>query len=382
MSDDTREILRRHLRPGTRVAVADGAGMPMSLLAPLADVAAEIGDISLLLGWCLEQPFDAEPTMFADVRAIMGGFGLGSWIQSGAVHYVPCRLRAVPSLVSGPLRPDVLLMSLRPGVRGWEWGTEVSWMAAALEQGPLLIVEENEGLPATTVEAPLPYGRGTVASRVDREPLELAMAPVSEVTRSVAQNLRQWITPGVRLQYGPGPIADALIEILDCPVHVHSGMLTQGVLTLHERGLLLSDPITTYVAGDQPFYRWADGRGITQRVEATHRPSAVGPLIAMNAALEIDELGQVNVQGSLHRPVSGMGGHPDFAMLGAISEGGLSIIALPSRRGDRSTLVDRLSGPVSTPRIDVDVVVTDRGSADLRGRDDAERRDLLRDLWS
>lgn len=382
MSEDPREILRRHLRPGMRVAVADGAGMPLSLLEPLAEVAAEVGDISLLLGWCLEQPFAAEPTMFADVRTIMGGFGLGPWIQAGLVGYVPCRLRAVPALVEGPLRPDVLLMAVRPSDRGGEWGTEVSWMAAAAERAPLVIVEENDALPATTVLPPLAPDRSVVGSRVSRSPLEFTTPAPTEATRAIAEHLLGWIPEGVRLQYGPGPVADALIELLDRPVHVHSGMLTDGVMTLAERGLLLSTPLTTYVTGSPDFYRWADGRGLTDRLESTHRLSSGPPLVAINAALEIDETGQVNVQGSADRPVSGMGGHPDFSMMGAISEGGLSIMALPSRRGTRSSLVEELSGPVSTPRIDVDVVVTDRGSADLRGRTDAERRVLLRDLWS
>jgi acyl-CoA hydrolase len=37
---------------------------------------------------------------------------------------------------------------------------------------------------------------------------------------------------------------------------------------------------------------------------------------------------------------------------------------------------------VSTPRCDVDVVVTEHGVADLRGLDDRERERVLRDLWS
>lgn len=382
MDDDPRVVLRRHLRPGMRVAVGDGAGMPMSLLDPLAEVAAEVGDISLLLGWCLQEPFTSEPDAFSDIRAFMGGFGLGPWITSGLVNYVPCRLRGIPALVAGPLRPDVLLLSLRRSDRGWEWGTEVSWMAAALDQSPILIVEHNSALPRTTAQPAVPIDDVTVASSVHRSPLVLPAAPVTEAARSVARNLLPWIPEGSRVQLGPGPIAQALVDQLDRPIHVHTGMLTDCVVTLDERGLLLGDPMTTYVSGEPGLYLWADGRSITHRVETTHRLPDVPPLIAINSALEIDELGQVNVQGSPRRQISGMGGHPDFAMLGAISAGGLSVIAIPSDRGPHSTLVEGLSGPVSTPRIDVDVVVTDRGSADLRGRTDDERRRMLWELWA
>jgi acyl-CoA hydrolase len=44
-------------------------------------------------------------------------------------------------------------------------------------------------------------------------------------------------------------------------------------------------------------------------------------------------------------------------------------------------LVDRLSAPVSTSRSDVDVVVTEHGSADLRGLTDSERIVALREIW-
>jgi acyl-CoA hydrolase len=61
--------------------------------------------------------------------------------------------------------------------------------------------------------------------------------------------------------------------------------------------------------------------------------------------------------------------------------GGLSIIAVSSSHKGRSTLVRRLSRPVSTPSQDVDVVVTERGSVDLRGLSRAERGAALLDLW-
>jgi acyl-CoA hydrolase len=55
----------------------------------------------------------------------------------------------------------------------------------------------------------------------------------------------------------------------------------------------------------------------------------------------------------------------------------MSIIALRSTtKSGRSTIVSQVA-VVSTPRCDVDVVVTEHGVADLRGVDDAERADRL-----
>jgi Acetyl-CoA hydrolase/transferase C-terminal domain len=54
------------------------------------------------------------------------------------------------------------------------------------------------------------------------------------------------------------------------------------------------------------------------------------------------------------------------------SRGGLSIVALPSMSGGKSTIVPPPEA-ISTSRCDVDVIVTEHGVADLRGANPAER---------
>jgi acyl-CoA hydrolase len=67
-----------------------------------------------------------------------------------------------------------------------------------------------------------------------------------------------------------------------------------------------------------------------------------------------------------------MGGHPDFCAAASRAPDGLSIIALRSTHRGRSTIVPQVE-TVSTPRCDVDVIVTEHGVADLRALDDTER---------
>ena len=104
-------------------------------------------------------------------------------------------------------------------------------------------------------------------------------------------------------------------------------------------------------------------------------------MIAVNTAIEIDAVGQVNVEGVGEKVVGGIGGHPDYCAAAAMSRRGLSIIAVPSTLGGRSPLVDQLSRPVSTPAYDVEVIVTESGHADLRGADWAQRRRLIGELF-
>jgi hypothetical protein len=61
------------------------------------------------------------------------------------------------------------------------------------------------------------------------------------------------------------------------------------------------------------------------------------------------------------------------------SKGGKSIIAATSTaaHGKISRIVPRLQGPVTTPRIDTHYVVTEFGSANLKGRSSTERAHAL-----
>jgi len=384
MSRSAAEVIASHLRPGGRIAVADGAGMPMSLAAPLAEAAAGVGDISLLLGWCLDRPVDLEAgNPFRDIRTIMGGFALRSPVEAGLVRYVPTRLSAVPSLLTGPLRPDVLMVSLAPGQSGWVWGTEVSWMQALVDAGIPVVAEVNDGLPRCSRLAELPRSRVEVVAEVTRPPLDFPAVPSDEVSVTIARQVLPWLTPGCSVQYGPGPIADAVLDLVEHPLRLRSGMLTDAAVRLAERGLLSGTPSAAYVAGTAPLYEWCDGVGIVDRVEKTHALPSVeeSPMVTLNMALEVDVYGQVNVQSADGREIGGIGGHPDFSRVGAVSPGGLSIVAVPTCRGSRSTLRSRLTGPVSTPRFDVDVVVTEHGSVDLRGLCDTERVTAVSSLW-
>ena len=100
---------------------------------------------------------------------------------------------------------------------------------------------------------------------------------------------------------------------------------------------------------------------------------------AVNSALEVDLSGQMNAEQVNGRYVGTVGGQPDFVRGALAAPGGRSIIALPSTAsgGATSRIVAALSGPVTTPRCDADVVVTDWGIAELRGKTLRERADAM-----
>jgi len=183
------------------------------------------------------------------------------------------------------------------------------------------------------------------------------------------------------LQLGPGGVAEAIVEALVQPVRIWSGLVTDAVAQLHERGLLRGVVTAAYAWGGRPIIDLAaSGRLALRPLGETHdltRMSGFERFVGCNTALQVGLDGTVNIERIGGRLVAGIGGHPDFCAAAARSVGGLSVIALPSTaRGGASTVVPVVER-ASTARCDVDVVVTEHGVADLRGRDEDERGRLM-----
>jgi succinyl-CoA:acetate CoA-transferase len=105
---------------------------------------------------------------------------------------------------------------------------------------------------------------------------------------------------------------------------------------------------------------------VTNNAETIHRLGT----IALNSAIEVDIYGNVNsshIGGS--SVVNGIGGGANFAQ-----NAGLSIVLLPSQSkgGAISTIVPMVFHQDISEH-DVDILITENGVADLRGKDEVER---------
>jgi acyl-CoA hydrolase len=102
--------------------------------------------------------------------------------------------------------------------------------------------------------------------------------------------------------------------------------------------------------------------------------------ITINGALEVDLTGQVNAETAGGRHIGLVGGQMDFVRAANRAPEGRSIIALQStnRERTRSRIVAKpVDGVVTTPRAEADLVVTEHGIAELRGRTLGERARAL-----
>ncbi len=200
--------------------------------------------------------------------------------------------------------------------------------------------------------------------------------------------IASWASPyigdGATIQFGIGAVPDALmLQLRDRRrLGVHSGMLSDGFVDLVECGAITNEhkpfdrgvSVTGALMGTNRLYQLCERNPAVRLapLSYTHDPARLAllpNLVSINSALEIDLTGQVNAEALGTNTLGGVGGQVDFVRGAALSSGGRSIMALGSiTPKGASRIVAQLSGPVTTARSDVDLVVTEHGVAELRGR--------------
>ena len=105
-------------------------------------------------------------------------------------------------------------------------------------------------------------------------------------------------------------------------------------------------------------------------------------IVAINSAMQVDLMGQVNAEMIGRRQFSGVGGQVDFVRGTSRAKGGRAIIAMPSTTGKTkkiSKIVAMLDAgaAVTTSRNDVDYIVTEYGIAALKGKTLRQRAEAL-----
>ena len=368
-----------------RLVVADGAGAPWTIVRNVSSNAGNTDGASgeIFVGWCLGDGLkDVLPGPNLRFRSFMGGNGTRHMSSSEHFSYVPIRFSHLPRALATWMRPYTLVVAAVPVDNGWRLGTEAGWIPAAIESASDVVVCANRRIPDTTAVPTLSI-ESAATIETDDAPEEFLTPAIDDVSARIAEHVIELLPEDAAIQYGPGPIGAACVSMLRRPTRIRSGIVSDVVVDAIRRGKVIGKPVGAYAVGSHAFYDAINGLEWVDRVERTHDHASLcrDNFFAINTALEIDMSGQVNVESIKGSTVAGLGGHADFAFAAASSRHGLSIIALPSTRGSNATLVEHLGERVTTQRSDIDVVVTERGSVDLRGLSDSERRIALSRLW-
>ncbi len=381
--------LSRHIRAGDGVWWSQAGAEAVPLVDALLDQVADIGPVRAFCGLSFNRRLrDLPPQVRLTSYGAMGELRTVS--RAGRLEVVPAHYSVLPRLFAERLLPgDVGLVQVSPpGPDGvCSLGIGVDYAADAVRHSRVLIGEINRRMPVTTGTAGIPIDRFAAVVETDRPIPEMAMRAPDPVDEVIAAHVAGLVEDGDTIQMGVGQLPTAIMDGLSghTDLGFHSGMLTDGVLRLVEKGVITGrrkeiDPgqvVTGIAIGSADLYaRLGEMPVVFRPASYTHSPDVLARLsrlVSINSAMEVDLTGQVGAEIAKGSYLGGIGGQADFSGAAART-GARSVIALRATSDGESTIVPVLrGGTVTTARADVDVVVTEHGVAWLRGCPLSER---------
>ncbi len=386
------------VRPGDGLIWGQAAVEPTHLLRLLNDQLDRFPpDCRALAGLSLTETFDARRLAATLKVTAFGGAVTNRRLQSlGALDVLPVNYSAIPDLVRQQvIRTDVALVQLAADGDAYNIGALADYMLDAITAARVVIAEVNDRMPATFGDTAIARGDVDHVIHVSHPLVEMRASTPTDTERAIGQHIARLVPDGATIETGLGVIPDAALAGLSTKrdLGVHSGTIGDGVMALMEAGVVTNrrKPIDTGLTvtggllGTEQLYRWAHRNFALQlrTPRHTHHPAVIACLpnfIGINGAIEVDLTGQVNAEMAGGRHIGMLGGHGDFMRGAQFSRGGIGIVALPTTAmGHKaSRIVPRLAdGVVTTARGDADIVVTEYGIAELKGRSLSERSKAL-----
>lgn len=406
----TAEQAAERLRPTDALGMPLGPGQPPAFLKALGERKdwenLRVSGALLLVGTDLFS--------HPGVHYLSGFFGpIERYLRdSGAnISFAPADFRRFAPLLQMANQRVMTTVAAPPDADGWcslslhAGGTIGELRNAGKDPERLLVVEVSERFPRTFGLGPehrhaLHVDEIDILVRSDAAPLALPDAAPTEVDEAIAKHARRFIQDGATLQTGIGSIPSAIVSRLASDeggeYGVHSEMFTDGLMHLHDAGMVTNThkgqfagvSVATFAAGTEQLYTWLHENSAVAflPVEVVNSPEIIAAntgMVTINGAMAIDIHGQV-VADTIHgTQYSGIGGAEDFVSGPGMSVTQRALICLPSTATVKGEVTSRLVpwfGPgavITTPRHQVDVVVTEYGAAELEGLTVHQRGEAL-----
>lgn len=299
----------------------------------------------------------------------------GSFVPSSSVGFVPLLVQLA----------DKVIIELNAAMPVQLEGMHDIYMPSG-EPIPLVDVGQRIGAQAVACDA-----KKIAAIVMNDEPDEVAeLAPVKAEQAAIADNLfnflelemkRRGLTHLPPVQTGFGNLAAEIVNALGrsnfSDICFFGGVAQEANIKLAASGkakaiscgsIKMSPEVMRLISEDEQVRR----RVVIRNGEITNNSEVISRLapITLTSGIEMDIYGNVNsshISGS--KVVNGLGGGANFAANAGLS---VMMIASTGKGGAISTIVPMVSHQDISEH-DIDVIVTENGVADLRGKSDVER---------
>lgn len=326
--------------------------------------------------------------------------------DQGLCDYIPITYHQAPRFINKYIDVDVSFIKVGAmDAKGFfNLGTSNSVTYANMNKSKKIVLEINPAVP---------YCRGgnqeTIhISQVDylveaeaKPLLEVPSVKPSEIDRKVGKHVMEQIEDGSCIQLGIGGlpnIVGTMIAESDLKdLGVHTEMLVDSYVDLYQTGKITGAKKNidkykmtyTFAMGTNKLYDFLNDNPVCAiyPVSYTNDPRIIAlnnKVIAINNAIEVDLFGQVCSESVGTKQKSGTGGQLDFIFGAFASKGGKGLICLSSTYTDKEGKIRSRISPtlargsiVTVPRSITHYVITEFGTAQLKGKSTWQRAEAL-----
>ncbi len=391
----------KYIKSGNRVVLQHAVGEPLYLVDKMVENYKEYKDVEIVQLVAMGKGDYAKKEMQGHfkVNSLFLGEPTRECVNNGRGDFTPSFFYQIPELFKTKLPVDVALINVSlPDKNGYcSFGVSGDYTKPAAEAAKLVIAQVNKYMPRTLGDCFIHVSDIDIIVEKNDPLPELRPPQIGEVEKAIGEYCASLIKDGDTLQLGIGAIPDAVLLFLKDKKNlgIHSEMISDGVVELVEAGVITCKNkninkgklSVAFLMGTKRLYDFVDNNPMVslQTVDYINDPRIIGQndnLVSINAALQVDLMGQACSEAMGLKQFSGIGGQVDFVRGAAFSKGGKSILAFPStaKKGTVSKIVPFLTegACVTTSRTDIDYVITEFGIAELKGKTLRERaRNLI-----
>ncbi len=392
------------IEPGMSIFIGTGTGEPRTLVKHLMNSeAANLRDLELIqlvsFGDAIS-PGALNANTYR-LKTFFSGWIASDAITAGRVDLIPSSFSRIPALIQSDQIPidAVFVQITAPNEAGYcSFGVTVDVNRQAMEKASLVVGEINDRIPQTFGDTFEHISTFEMLVKSTEPPIYFDRWPVVEVFDQVAANVASVIEDGSCVAFSIGPLYDALARHLTRKQHlgIHTPIFSDALMDLIKSGAVTNrykqvfrgKSLACYALGTEALMAWLDRNPLVefQPLDKVLSPLQIGSnprFMAVLPARAVDVSGRVALHFGKGNFTSGAGDAVELFQGAALSPGGSTIFALPSRdrRHQPNIRISVEDMPNPFPiRESIDMVVTEYGVAALSGRTIRERAQALIDV--
>lgn len=385
-----------------KVVSGFACGEPLHIVRTLAEHYKEYNNVEIISMLTLvESPWSTDEFKgHIKLNTLFASKSTRAAVNSGNSEFTTSHFYEIPEIIKNYICPRVsIVMVSPPDEHGYvSFGTTVDYTKGTTDYCDIVIAQVNKHMPRTFGNS-IKHVRDFTCFVEYDEPLpEVIGGEISDVEMEIGRYCASLINDGDCLQLGIGGIPNAVcLQLTDKKdLGLHSELVGDGVVPLLESGVInnkrkvVNNGRTVLGAafGSKILCDYINNNPSVEMhpIDYVNNPIEIAKndnMVSINSCLQVDLLGQVVSDTIGLSQFSAVGGQVDFVRGATMSKGGRSIIAMPStaRKGTVSRIVPIITegSAVTTPRNDVNYVVTEYGIAQLKGKTLKERtKELIR----